>query len=383
MNTAILLQIGTNLDLGTLKFAQEGGVNPLYVGVLGGLVLIVAGVTVYLLVTRRMRLAEANRQREEARLRLLLSESNLTPKDREDLEVIRGSEEAPDLIPLVSLRSAFEAAVEEFREANPRHPVLKRVPSLRQRLGYGFGNLRNAFTSTRMLPAGTRVQCTIPEAKGAPQFVTTVLGTNETGFFIRPPTTRGKPVDLSRFKTLHFKVSRESDAEYEFTSRLLGQSQQAMRAIAVSHSTDIRKLLYRAAPRVDVEIDAKFFVIKEEVAQERRHRAFKQHEAQYSLPGKILDISLGGSRIRLENPQLKPAEGDLIVFQLPQAQVKEDLVSEILDIAEIKPGVVQIHLRFVGMKELNRLKLSKFIQIQQEAEAEEAESGPEPASTAS
>ena len=306
-------------------------------------------------------------------MRLLLGEANLTAKDRELLATIAGSNEATDLIPLVSMRSAFETTVEEFREENPADAALKRVPQLRQRLGYGFGNLRNAFTSTRMMPAGTRVQCTIPHPKRSPQFVTTILGTSETAFFIRPPTSRGKPVDVSKLKALSFKVARESDAEYEFDTNIIGQSRNEMRAIAIEHTTGIRKLLYRSAPRVDVEIDVKFFVIKEEVVAERRHRVFKRNESQYSLNGQMKDLSLGGSRVVLHNAPLKPAEGDIIVFQFPQAQIKDDLVSEILDIAEPRGGPPQLHLQFVGVKELDRLKLSKFIQMEIEEQEQAAQ----------
>jgi hypothetical protein len=362
----ILLQISTGLDLQYFKFEETS--NPVFAGVFFGIVTIALAYSIYYYVTRSARMREQSLAREEARLRLLLTEFNLDEHDRETLEVLAGSDVAMDLIPLITLRTAFEQAAEKFREANPDHASVKRIPQLRQRLGYGFGNLRNSFTSTRMLPPGLRMQCTIPHGKRQVQFVTTLLGVGEQAFFVRPPTVKGKAVNLSRVPSLTFSVSRENDAGYEFSARVLGQAHTGTNAVALEHSHAIRKLLFRHTPRVTtMAIDVHFFVIKQEVAAERQHRAFKRHESQYSILGRVEDLSLGGLRMVCELPGQKPVEGDIIVFQFPPANIKDDLVAEIIEATSPKPNWIELRLQFIGMKEINRLRLSKFLQDQREA----------------
>ena len=371
MDKFTLLQIATNLDLSSLKFeGQGGGSNPVFIGILGALLLAVLCVVVYLMWTRRVRMLERSALRDEARLRLLFSEAGLEEQDRESLAALAESNEARDLMPLMSIRTAFEGVVEQFRQNFPGHAALRKVPRLRQRLGYGFGNPRNPFTSTRMLPAGIRMQCTIPHPKRTVRYLTAIIGINEASFYVRPPTSRGKAVDLTRFSELNFSVSRENDAEYEFDAKILGQTQHGAPAVAIEHTTAIRKLLYRAAPRSPVSIDGHFFVVKEEFASEKRHKAFKRNESQFSLPGHIVDLSLGGLRIMAVAPETRPAEGDIIVFQLPQARIKDDLVAEVLYTESPTPNEFQMHLRFVGIKELDRLKLNKYLQMQRESEQE-------------
>jgi len=376
MNPAILLQIATGLDLDVFK--SKGPGNPVYNYVLAGL--LAAGIiyVVYYYITRRARLREQAMQREETRLRLMLTESDLGERERTMLEHLAGSSLPQDIQPLLTVRTAFESAAEKFRAEHADDPLLKRVPELRQRLGYGIGNPRNPFVSTRMLAPGLRLQCTLPGAKRSVTFVTTILGLGERAFFIKPPTARGNPADLTRFETLAFKLARERDAQYEFECRVMAQAQSGVRPVALEHSTSIRKLLFRNAPRVPFALDVHFFVVKQEVAAEHKHRTFKRHESQYSLLGKILDLSLGGLRLIAELPGQKPVEGDIVVFQLPQANIKDDLVAEVIGVVSPQQDMIQMHMQFVGSKELNRLKLSKFLQVEQERQGQPAEAPPPP-----
>jgi hypothetical protein len=333
---------------------------------------------VYYTITRRARLREQALQREETRLRLMLSEANLGEGERAMLQHLAGSSLPQDVQPLLALRTAFETAAERFREGHADDPLIKRIPQLRQRLGYGIGNMRNPFVSTRMLAPGLRLQCTLPGTKRSVTFVTAILGVGERAFFIKPPTARGNPVDLTRFETLTFKLARERDAQYEFDSRVMGQAQSGIRPVALEHSTSIRKLLFRNAPRVPVELDVHFFVVKQEVAAEHKHRTFKRHESQYSLLGKIVDLSLGGLRLIAELPGQKPVEGDIVVFQLPQANIKDDMVAEVIDVVAPQQDTIQMHMQFIGSKEINRLKLSKFLQVEQERQGQPVEAPPPP-----
>lgn len=371
-------QIGTNLALDSFKFRQtEGAVAGQFV-LLGILAVIVTGVVIGLIfyMRRRRRLNEMAHAREEARLKLLLSEYGLGPEAREMLETITGSEDPGDSIPLLESREAFEQTLAQFVEANPEHEIVRRAPGLRQRMGYGFGNLRYPFDNSRMLVAGTKLRCRLRLGGREASFVTSVLAVSERNFFIKAPTAKGKPLQLKNLRQLTLRLSRQDDAEYEFTVPVLGQTSTATSAIVCGHVGNIQKLLFRNAPRVAVSVQTQFYVVRQEVAQERAHFQFKAQESQYALTGELKDISQSGAMAELQVTKSSPRLGDVIVFKLPQAQIKEDLVGQVVGTSSAGDHALNVHLQFAGMNELNRLKLNKFIQIV-ENQAPAPESAPE------
>lgn len=385
MSPPILLQIGTNIDLQVFKFrAAEGSVANQFI-LLGILALViaaaVAGVIFYMRGQRRLN--ELAIAREEARFRLLLSEANLDDKDRVLIESISASDNPGENIPLLESRAEFENILQRIRQDNPGHEVLKKVPALRQKLGYGFSNPRYAFDHTRMLRPGIKMRCTLNLGKRQVAFVTTIIGVSERQFYIRPPTSKGKPVKLPELHKVVLRVSRSEDAEYDFTVNVLGQTSTALMAIACAHSSEIKKMYFRNAPRIPVELTTQFYIVREEVAAERSHAKFKAQESQFALQGTLQDLSLGGVLVKLDLTENKPETGDLIVFRLPEAQIKEDLVSQVMGSSEEDQKHMNVHLQFIGLNELNRLKLNKFIQISvdkaQAADTPEPEPPPEAA----
>ena len=368
MPSPVLLQISTNINLQNFQFRpSEGSVAAQFVllGILGVVVaIILVALTFYL--RQRKRLQELALLREEARFKLLMSEANLAARDRELLETFTESEDPGDNIPLLESRTEFEECLERFRAEYPEHEALKKAPALRQKLGYGFANPRYAFDNTRMLTSGIKMRCRVTLPKREVSFVTTVIGVTERQFFIRPPTSKGKPVKLPPMRHVVLRVSRSEDAEYEFQVSMLGQMSNALMAISCAHTTDIHKMFFRNAPRVAVHQETQFYIVRQEVAAERTHTKFKAEESQFALHGAIQDISLGGALVRVQLTANKPETGDMMVFRLPEAQIKEDLVTQVMGLSEQGKFECNVHLQFVGLNELNRLKLNKYIQIAQE-----------------
>jgi len=354
---------GTNLDLRVFQFRPQAGnvSNQVVAAIVVAVLVVVLGTVAYFFFRRRRQLEELNLQREEARLRLLMSELNLGESEQRLMEVLAGSEEPGDLIPLLESRKEFEETLLRFRDANPDHPALRRMSSLRQRLEYGFSNHRNPFVDTRMLAPGLRLRCKIGLPKREVTFLTTILGINEDHFIIRPPTAKGKPVSLGSLSHLQFRVSRENDAEYEFTSRVIAQLPTGNRAVLLAHTRDIARMLFRHADRVSSEIATQFFVIRQEFAADRSAAQLKVLDSQYRFDGNIVDLSIGGALVMAKGRQERLHEGDVVVFRLPGAQMRDDVVSQVVGSLSLEAEATQLHLQFMGMKELNRLKLSKFL----------------------
>jgi hypothetical protein len=366
---------GTNLDLRVFQFRPQAGnvSNQVVAAIVVAVLVVVLGTVAYFFFRRRRHLVELNLQREEARLRLLMSELNLGESEQRLMEVLAGSEEPGDLIPLLESRKEFEETLLRFRDANPDHPALRRMSSLRQRLEYGFSNHRNPFVDTRMLAPGLRMRCKIGLPKRDVTFLTTLLGVNEDHFIIRPPTAKGKPVSLGSQSHLQFRVSRENDAEYEFTARVIAQLPTGNQAVLLAHTRDISRMLFRHANRVVTAIAVQFFVIRQEFAADRSAAQLKVLDSQYRFDGSIVDLSIGGALVMAKGRQERLHEGDVVVFRLPGAQMRDDVVSQVVGSLSMEAEDTQIHLQFMGMKELNRLKLSKFLAALKESAAPPAE----------
>lgn len=364
MLTGTLLQIQPNLDLEKLRFRPESvsEVNLIIPFILLSVILVGAGILTYLYVRRKYRLEEVNRLREETRIRLMISEFNLSVEDIGFFQTVTGSQSPGRYLPLLEFKPQFEEAVGEFRRQQPNHPVLALAPILRQKLGYGFGNMRNAFNDTRMLPIGSRLQCQIAQATKDIVFLSNIVGSSEHQFFIRPPAAGGRPVSIARFPTITLKISREGDAEYEIVAKVAGETPNQMKAVILEHTNDIQKLLFRNAPRSQVALQGKFYLVKQQQAADRAHTRFKAADSQYSFLGNIKDLSIGGALVVIPVTEFKPEVADWVIFQIPEAQIYEDMVAAVVRMTPLDPGTVQLHLRFTGIKELNRLKMNKYLQ---------------------
>ncbi|MCH8075252.1 MAG: PilZ domain-containing protein [SAR324 cluster bacterium] len=363
MTQFILLAQSINLDLSV--FRSDSGVSSRTTQLIGTVLVILILVGLVALVgyifNQRKRMRNLSEQREESRLRLLVSELTLNQKDLKLLSVITESEDPAKLVPVMEDRVAFEKNLVRFLEAHPNSEALKGVNKIRQKMEFGFNNIRNPFNHTRMMATGIRMQCRVKLPKKEVTFLTSILGINENFFIIRPPSSKGKPVSLNKLKSLNFRVSRENDGEYEFSSPILGQQPDGVKAVRMGHTDDISRMLFRNAERVHMDLDTQFFVIRQEYATNRALASLKAVESQYRIQGSIRDLSTGGALVVADARKTALEDGDIIIFTLPQAQIREDLVSQVVGIMEPEKDVLQFHLQFQGMKEINRLKVSRFL----------------------
>lgn len=353
----------SNVDLGTLKFRSDGSmeVNSIIGAVLLVVLLLAAAVSGFFYLRSRRRTSEMAEQREEARLRLMVSELNLGRTEIQLLRLLAGSDDTAQLLDLMESRDQFEETVQRFRERNPNDAALKRVAQLRQRLDYGFSNIRNPFVDTRMLAPGTRLRCRIRLPNREATFLTTLLATNERQFIIRPPSAKGKPVGLGNLRELQFRVAREHDAEYEFTGQIEGQLPTGAKPVMCGHTRAISRLMFRNADRIEVDIPSEFYVIRQEFTNERTAGHLRTLDSQYRFDGALKDISIGGALVLADGKLERLNEGDIVVFRLPLAQIKDDLVAQVTGMFARDDGHTQVHLQFLGLRELNRLKLGKFL----------------------
>jgi len=358
-------------DLSFWKMEGRGSApsNSIVVAVLLVALAIAAAAGIVFYVRGRILANRRAQERAQNRLKAVVEELGVSSDDLALIEALTSEKDVTAQLAALESRAAFEGAVRAFREGRPEDAALRRVNSLRQRLGFGFNNVRNPMNDTRLLPAGIKLQCRIGLPKRSVTFLTVVLGTSENYMSLRPPKSKGKPVDLTRFPTLTFRVSRENDAEYEFTCRVLGQSKSGVQAVAVAHTNEIRRLLFRNAVRVPIDLPSQMYVVRQDAIEDKARAALRPQDSQYVLDAQLRDLSVGGALAFAADASQAPATGDMVIFRLPEAQVQSDLVAQVVKKVARQDGQVQIHLQFAGLKELDRLKLNRFILDQQETAA--------------
>lgn len=159
---------------------------------------------------------------------------------------------------LLTSNVLFEKTVDRLHKISPFDPLLLKITSLREDLGYTFSNKRNQFVCTQMLSVGQKLRVTVKYKKKNHAYVGTILNTNEHEFWVTPPIVKGKAVDLSKFRFFDFSIFRKNDGEYRFRARSKIQISKPQHALVMLHANKINKLHIRKVARFKVEFELIF-----------------------------------------------------------------------------------------------------------------------------
>ena len=150
---------------------------------------------------------------------------------------------------LIADNELFEKAVSKVIKIAPKDPILNQVPGLREDLGFVFLNRGVPFISSKMLQPGQKFRVGVNFKGKNHAYVSTLLDSTESDFWIKPPTVKGKPVNLSKFKKLEFRVFRKSEGEFRFVCNLRSQINSPTNAIVMDHTNTIKRLPKRKDAR--------------------------------------------------------------------------------------------------------------------------------------
>ncbi len=326
---------------------------------------------------QRKRVAE---EKANLRLDVILSKLNIILPERKLLEALADGSGTPDeILPLVESVEDFESKVTEFKKTKPDPKVLKSIYNLRHKLGFDVNNKRANFISTQMLAGGIKLECQVPHPKKQILFVSTVLTVTENGILLKPPTVKKKPVNLKRYPHLTCRVRRGDEADYEFQLPILNQIFGKPNAIVLGHTNNIKKMFIRESERVHVDIFTTFYAMTEEKlsALGSGVNITKSDIALESVNGQIVDMSVGGLKAEVEKLPKNFEEGDLLIFHIQGANLREDMKARVLRINSTSADTHDIHMQFFRTRELERLKIKKFIyRIQKQTQQTTTRSGP-------
>ena len=112
---------------------------------------------------------------------------------------------------LLGSNLAFEKAVEKLKKTSPNDPLMPKISGLREDLGYIFFNRRAQFVCTQMLQSGQKLRVGVKFKGNSHSYVGTIQNSTEDEFWVKPPTVKGKTVNLSKFKSFEFSIFRKND----------------------------------------------------------------------------------------------------------------------------------------------------------------------------
>lgn len=258
---------------------------------------------------------------------------------------------------LITDNQNFEKAVNKVFRIAPADPILNQVSGLREDLGYVFYNRRVPFISTKMLQPGQKLRVGVNFKGKSHSYVSTILNSTENEFWVKPPTVKGKAVNLSKFKKLEFRIFRKSDGEFRFVCKLRSQVKSPTHAIVLDHSDKIKRLPKREDDRYRLQFKRKFYFITTTEAMKNKGA----EPSNVSCVGLVDDISIGGMKFIVKELPENTMVGTTVVFKLEEANIKQGIHGNIIRLNQVSSEKIDVHVQFYDMSELNRLYLQKFI----------------------
>ena len=282
-------------------------------------------------------------------------------EDRDFFIELCNTKDPAEIFPIMMSAEKFEQIVENYKNsARFSKSDLKKIFMLRKSLQFTFKNEGNSFTCTQMLEAGTHLEFQIRHKGKDIVFTSSILDSDETQLLIKPPTVKRRPAHMKQFKELFCKIRRGNDADYEFKFKIIGQLVTDLNAVILKHTNQIRKLQIRVSERLPMELKIEFqLVTAEQFALEQKFDLGKfQH---HKLAGKIKDMSAGGIKVQLDElPPQGINKGDVFLFHLPYASLRENIAATVLDV--IPHGAkVNLHFVFRDVDMLTHMKLNQYL----------------------
>ncbi|MCP4297442.1 MAG: PilZ domain-containing protein [Proteobacteria bacterium] len=256
---------------------------------------------------------------------------------------------------LLSSNHYFEVAVNSLQKKNPQSPLLTQIPGLRDELGFIFFNRRVPFITSKMIQPGQKVRVGVTVKGKGHSYVAAILNSSEDELWVKPPTVKGKTVNLAQFKQLDFSVFRKNDGEYRFSCNIKSQITTPVHAVITHHVNKIKKLQTREYERYALKFKRKFFFITG--IEDENSKNGSRTEPKI---GTVVDISVGGMKIYMDKLPEATQVGSAVLFFLKEAKIKKEIQARIVRLGK-EDDYLSVHVQFSGLTELSRLHLQKFI----------------------
>lgn len=236
----------------------------------------------------------------------------------------------------------FEKLVAELREADPQHPGLSLVSSLRRRLYVPLTSTGAGIQDTRAIPVGQslRVRFSLPDQRVG--YVARVLENSAEGLLVTVPRQGGRPMVPSSVRDVLVSFFLEKHGEYESLLRV--RATQGYALLLEHNPLEYRPLEAAAAMHAHVEM-------RVPVAGGYVSRP---------LAGEITGLAPSLAHIRTRGPAA-PGVGVAVSLRRPGEGETDEVHARV---AQNLPSVAEgnrLILSFAQMGERERLKLERLV----------------------
>ena len=308
--------------------------------------------------------------KEKKTLQTIITNLQLSAHEHKLLEQIAGASDFRKLYALIESAARFEKKVEAFKQKQPHAKLWSHIFALRHKLGFHANNPRTPFLCTQMLRKGMRLECSAHIGSKQILFISPIVNITEKHLYIKPPTNQGQPVSLKRLSYLMGKLRRGEEI-YEFKLYITKQIFGRVNHVVLEHTHEVKQIVEREFERVPLQIFTTLYQLSE-AQLSLPTKALNRLKEEQALPfwdGTLIDLSLGGANLVTSDDLETLGERDIVILTIPGVQVRDHFQARVLAIVP-QQGKFHLHLQFLPLKDIERLKLNKFL-IRMKKKAEE------------
>jgi len=278
---------------------------------------------------------------------------------REFVTELCGTVDPVDILPVISSSELFEQTVIDFKESDRfEEEAYPKIFELRKSLEFTFKNLDWPFLNTQMLEKGMKLECEIRHKSRNVVFMTSILDANESHLYIKPPSVKKRPANLKQFPSIHCRLRRANDADYEFDLEIVDQLIDEMNAVILKQTSEIRKMTIRESERVPMDMEMNFQLVSD-AQYDLEHKFEAEEQERDMVTATIKDMSGGGMKLQMKDLQGLNKD-DVLIFHLSRASLRRDLAASVMNIVP-RGGLYDLHLKYRDNDTITKMKINQYL----------------------
>jgi hypothetical protein len=240
----------------------------------------------------------------------------------------------------------FEIALDRYKEKTKEtEPYIKKLPALRNKLGFSLATKDVTFLNTRQLFGGMKLRTHAIHQAHYFHYFAQVLVVYENCFWISAPTEYDLEEELSSDSPITFIHTPNSGQSYKFSCEILHQVNTPIPAIILKHANFIELLNPRAVERTGLQIPVNLEI----VTQSNKQQIFANYTEPQPLCGFSVDLSTSGLLFQTREflPEIEENEKLIVKFQLDEEECR--LMAEVVSTQLVNNEYRYLHLRFLDI----------------------------------
>ena len=278
---------------------------------------------------------------------------------REFVTELCGTVDPVDILPVISSSELFEQTVIDFKESDRfEEEAYPKIFELRKSLEFTIKNLDWPFLNTQMLEKGMKIECEIRHKSRNVVFMTSILDANESHLYIKPPSVKKRPANLKQFPSIHCRLRRANDADYEFDVEIVDQLIDEMNAVILKQTSEIHKMTIRESERVPMDMEMNFQLVSD-AQYDLEHKFEAEEQERDMVTATIKDMSGGGMKLQMKDLQGLNKD-DVLIFHLSMASLRRDLAASVMNIVP-RGGLYDLHLKYRDNDTITKMKINQYL----------------------